>query len=361
MPSATSSTLWSALNILTKERYDALLQVYGNLDDAAKHLGEELLRGLGCRQETVVNSLLFLEEFDADRYDRTLQERGITFLEISDPSYPARLKEIGDPPPFLYTRGDISILDRPCVGMVGTRQMSPYGRLVTDAFVAPFVSAGVVTVSGLAEGIDARVAEETMQSGGKTVAVLGHGLGMIFPKKHEQLAEKIVEGGGLLLTEFPLHAETAKFTFPARNRIIAGLTLGTVVLEAPEGSGAIITAELALEYGRDLFVVPGSIFDSNYAGCHSLIAKGSAKLVTKPADVLQELGMIIPVDGGISSFVPSSPEEGKLFSILTSMPQNMDSLLEKSGMETGRINAVLTMMELSGGAKNAGNGLWVRG
>ncbi|MDD4319110.1 MAG: DNA-processing protein DprA [Candidatus Peribacteraceae bacterium] len=356
-----AALLWSHLNVLTKERYDALIRVYGSLDDAAKHLGEEMLRGLGCRQDTVINAMLRLEEFDAASYQRELEKRHLQFLEWTDERYPSRLREIGDPPPFLYARGDLSILGQPCLGLVGTRNMSGYGKRVAETFVPPVVAAGVVTVSGLAEGIDAAVAEETLRAGGRTVAVLGHGLHMIFPKSNERLADEITKGGGLLLTEFPLRAETGKYTFPARNRIIAGLSLGTVVLEAPEGSGAIITAELALEYGRDVFVVPGQIFDPNYAGSHALLAKGTAMLVTSPTEVLREIGVVAPAEGKtLSSFVPSTPEEKTVFAALTTMPQEIDALVGKTKMDAGRLNAVLTMMELSGGAKNIGGGLWVR-
>jgi len=155
-----ASLLWSSLNLLTKERHDALVSVYGSLEEATKHLGEEMLRGLGCRQETIVNALLALEAFDADRSEGELRDRGITFIEISQGEYPSALREIGDPPPFLYAKGDLSILSQPCVALVGTRQMSTYGRNVVDAFVPPMVRAGVVTVSGLARGVDARVADD---------------------------------------------------------------------------------------------------------------------------------------------------------------------------------------------------------
>lgn len=355
-----AALLWSYLHILTKERYEAILGVYGSLEEATRHLGEELLEGLGCRRETIQNTLVRLEEFDCGRYGEELRKRNIRFLELSDLSYPSRLREIGDPPPFLYARGDLAVLDQPCIGLVGTRRMTPYGRRVAGALVPDLTAAGMVTVSGLAEGIDAVVARETLEAGGRTVAVLGHGLGMIYPAKHTALAEEVVSGGGLLLSEFPLDWEPGKYTFPSRNRIIAGLSLGTVVLEAPEESGALITADLAAEYGREVFAVPGPMFDPSCAGCHRLL-RGGAHLVRGAKDILQELGIVPRESAGALSFVPGNAEEEKLFAVLTSMPQDVDVLVERSGMNAARINAALTMMELAGGVKNVGGGQWVKG
>jgi DNA processing protein len=201
-------------------------------------------------------------------------------IRVADDVYPTQLKTIDDPPIFLYYKGSLEITKQPCIAAIGTRTMSAYGDRVTEAFVPPLVRAGMVTVSGLAYGIDAAVAKETLLAGGNTIAVLGHGLGMISPKAHRMLADDIVTHGGLLLSEFPLDVRPDKYTFPARNRIIAGLSLGALILEATEDSGSLITADLALDYNRDVFAVPGNVFDPNYAGCHALIRKGSAQLVT---------------------------------------------------------------------------------
>ena len=350
---------WSWLGVLTKPRYDAISEIYGNLDDALAQIGAEFLKGLGCRQDTIEKALTRLEGFDAAKYEAELLKRGINFLDLEDEAYPARLREIGDPPIFLYYRGDLSVLDQPCIALVGTRKMSSYGKRVTEHFTESFVRAGVVTVSGLALGIDAEVAKVTLGVSGRTVAALGHGLGMIYPKSNSRLADEIVAKGGLLLSEFPLDQAPDTYTFPARNRIIAGLTLGTVVLEAPAESGAIITADLALDYNRDLFVVPGQIFDENYSGSHALISRGNAKLVMDPTDVLQELGIVAPKSTTASAYVPLNADEARLMALLTTMPQPVDSLVEKSALTAGKVSALLTMMELGGAVKNVGGG-WVR-
>jgi DNA processing protein len=360
MDARSAALLWSYLNILTKERYDALLQVFGDLQTAAAHIGKDMLHELGCRPDTVAKALLRMEEFDADHYQAALRKRGIHFLTFADADYPSRLTQIGDPPPFLYARGDLAVLRQPCVGLVGTRAMSPYGKRVTETFTAGMVAGGVTTVSGLAEGVDAAVAEETLRTGGRTAAVLGHGLGMIYPSANAPLSHRIVEGGGVLLSEFALDTEPGKYTFPARNRIIAGLSLATVVLEAPRGSGAIITAELALEYGRDVFAVPGLIFDPQYDGCHALLAEGKAGAARDATDVLRAIGVIVPSGEARSTYEPEGEEERTLFALLSTMPQDVDALVRASGMDTGRVNAALTMMELAGGAQNVGGGQWVR-
>lgn len=352
---------WSWMNVLNYKRYEALIAQFGSLETALEHVSLELLHGLGCREETAIIGMNRIEEMDTEQYAHELQKRGIQLITIDDDTYPSALLEIDDRPIFLHAMGDLSILDQPCLALVGTREMSEYGRRVTGFFVPEIVSAGMVTVSGLAYGIDAEVAKETLRTGGRTVAVLGHGLGMIYPKANQILAKEIVEKGGLVLSEFPLDIRPDKFTFPARNRIIAGLSLGTVVIEAAEGSGSLITAELALDYNRDVFAVPGQIFDVNYAGCHLLISKGTAKLVTSAKDVLTEIGIVAssraPED---SSFTPDSPEESSVYSALTSMPVAIDDLAVKTALDAASLSAILTVLELKGAIENVGAGKWVR-
>ena len=354
-----TALIWSWLDVLNAKRVALLTEAYGDLTKALAHINEEMLKELGCRDDTVYRTLNRLEEFDPDIHEAELAKRNIQFLSFEDDAYPAQLKTIPDAPVFLYFKGDLDVLAEPCLALVGTREMSPEGKRIVEAFVPSIVHAGMVTVSGLALGIDSAVAEETLAAGGKTVAVLGHGLSQIFPKENARLAERIVKEGGLILTEFPLDGKTGKFTFPARNRIIAGLSLGTVVLEAGAGSGALITADLALDYGREVFAVPGSIFDPNFAGCHAILSRGTAKLVTMPDQVLSEVG-IVALPAERSSFDPRSSEESALWKALTSMPQAMDDLAEHSGLPTAAVASTLTVLEIAGAAKNMGNGTWVR-
>lgn len=357
----SSALLWSTLGILTKVRHQALLDVYGTLDDAAKHLGPELLKSLGCKQETIQRSLLQMESFDDSAAKKILSQKKITFLSIDDPRYPRALKETSDPPVFLYAKGDLSLFDQPSVALVGTRQMSAYGRRVAQHFVGPLVESGLVTVSGLAYGIDTIVAEETLKAKGHTIAVLAHGLHMIRPAANEKLAEKIIASGGLLVTEEALGVEPDVFRFPKRNRIVAGLSLGTVVLEAPKESGALITARMALEENREVFIVPGQIFDAHYEGSNEFLSKGSAKLVSKPEEVLQELGMRVRSETSVKNdFVPADKFQKAVYTALSAMPQPVDDLVEKAKLKTQDVTSTLTILELSGAVKNVGNGMWVK-
>jgi DNA processing protein len=352
--------LWSELGILNKDRFEAIQEVYGDFREAQKHIGPEMLKGLGCRQDTIEKTLERLDHFDEDATIARLKKERIVLVPITDARYPVRLRHIEDSPPFLYAQGDLDILGQPCVALVGTRKMSAYGRRATEEFTPAFSQAGMVTVRGLAHGVDTCVAEETLKAKGKTVAVLGHGFSHLAPASRRKLAQEIVQSGGLILSEFPLDQSGDTYMFPARNRIIAGLSLATVVLEAPEGSGALITAELALDYNREVFVVPGQIFDPNYAGSNMFISKGFARLVTSPVQVLEDLGIVAPAQGSRTDYHPQNAQEEALYPLLTTMPQRMDDLVTKSALTAAQVNATLTMLELSGAAKNVGQGQWVR-
>lgn len=355
----TIALLWWHLGILTKRRYDALCEQFGTLDDATSQLDSDLLRQIGVRADILEDVIERLRMFDQAVVQQHMLSRSVQLVSIEDNAYPDLLRQIPDAPVFLSFIGDISILRKPCVAVVGTRGMSAYGKRVTEKFSAAFARSGISTVSGLAFGVDAAVARSTMKHGGYTVAVLGHGLGAIYPQEHTDLAKSIVKHGGVLLSEFSLTKQPERHTFPARNRIIAGLCTGTVVCEAPEKSGAVITAELALEYGRDVFAVPSSIFDPQYAGCHRLIASGCAQLVSHPDDALRSMGMIVQEEAR-SLFQPATPDQDRVYTSLTPLSQSTDDLVRVTGLSIARVAAALTHMELLGACKNMGGSQWVR-
>lgn len=351
---------WWHLGVLTRRRYEFIRRHYGSLDDALAQIGPGLLRTIGLREDPIMDALQRWKEFDPEKVQEQMAAKNVQLLSIEDDHYPIRLREIADPPIFLSYIGSLDALRGPAISIVGTRRMSGYGKRIVEAFVPVFVQSGMVTISGLALGIDAHVAKETLKANGKTVAVLGNGLQTICPSSHTHLAEEIVQHGGLLLSEFPLERMPDLYTFPARNRIIAGLSLGTLVCEAPEDSGSIITAELALEYGREVFAVPGHMFDENFNGCHRLIATGQARLVCSAEEVLREIGMIPSGSAKSLLFIPRTSDEEAVFSVLNAMPQTMDELMERTALDVGRIGATLTLMELAGAARNIGAGQWVR-
>ncbi len=357
---AETALCWWSLGVLTKRRYDALLGLYGNLDDPLAGLSIEMLRELKVKQEYIVQTWERFQAFDADRCHIQMKERGVQLLTIEDAHYPVLLKEIPDAPVFLSIIGDLSVLDHPTIGIVGTRNMSRSGQQAVEHFVPAFVHAGITTVSGLALGVDAAVARKTVQSGGSTVAVLGNGLADIYPTENRGLAEEIIENGGLIMSELPLAFLPGKFTFPARNRIIAGLTPATLVIEAPKESGSIITADLAIDYNRDVFAVPGSIFDEGYAGCNHLIAAGHAHLAESANDVLKAMGIIHNSNSTLTLYEAQDPDQKIVYQSLSGMPQTIDDLAQRIAVEPARIAVALTMMELAGAVKNVGGGQWVR-
>ena len=192
--------LWSHLNILNKKRYDALIEQFGSLDDAWHHIDRAVLQQLRCREETITRVLAEKESIDAHALQTNLEAQAVDMLSLEDDAYPSLLRELPDPPVFLFTKGNRHALDKPCIALVGSRDMSIYGKRVTEELVVQLTRAGLTTVSGLAQGVDAHVAKETIRNAGSTIAVLGHGLGDIYPKEHTTLAQQIIEHNGLLVS-----------------------------------------------------------------------------------------------------------------------------------------------------------------
>lgn len=347
------------LNILNKKRYDQLRAQCGSLDTALQRLSPALLQGLGLRDDTIKKVFVRIEEFDAEKEIGYLEKAGVSVLSLEDERYPRLLRETADPPVFLSYRGDLSVLEHPCVALVGTRDMTPYGERLAEWIVPPLVQARCTTVSGLAFGIDAVIAQTTLDCDGKTVAVLGSGLGAVSPKTNDRLATLIVQKGGLLLSEYPFTEVAQPFMFPARNRIVAGLSLATVVVEAPAESGALITARLALEENRDVYAFPGDVFQSSMEGNHRLIAQSQAQLLRSPEDVLRGVGVVMPQSSGERSATFASDDEAAIYALVTTLPISVDDLVSRSGKTAGEIASILTMLEIGGAVAKYGDG-WVR-
>lgn len=211
-------------------------------------------------------------------------------ITLQDKNYPHLLKEIYDPPEKLYFLGELKTKEKYPLAVVGTRKVSSYGKQITRSLVKTLAQAGLTIISGLALGVDGLAHQAALDVGGRTIAVLGSGLNVIYPSAHKRLFQKIVECNGVIISEYSSNARPSKWTFPARNRIVAGMSLGVLVIEAPKKSGALITARFALEQGREVFAVPGSVYNENSAGCHYLIKMG-AKPVTKPEDILEAFNL----------------------------------------------------------------------
>ncbi len=284
---------------------------------------------------------------DPQLFDRTLRwldEPGRRFITIVDDDYPNYLKEIPDAPPFLYVNGDHHLLNRPSIAVVGSRNPTAQGLDNAYAFAKSLGDNGLCVVSGLALGVDARAHAGGLDSIGRSVAVLGTGLDLVYPARNRELAHRLAKEG-TLISEFPLGIPALAANFPRRNRIISGLCLGCLVVEAAPQSGSLITARLAAEQGRDVFAIPGSIHSPLSKGCHSLIKQG-AKLVETAQDVLEELG----VAGLLAKNIPASGDNlsNPLLDQIGYDPVTMDALSARTSLRADQVAALVLELELSG-------------
>lgn len=295
---------------------------------------------------------------DPSGYFETLNKKGIKVITIFDDNYPIDLREIHGAPMIIYYKGiiDESVLEK-CFGVVGTRKPTGYGRIVTEKLTRELVESGLTIVSGLARGVDTIAHTVTIESGGKTLAVLGGGLDQIFPSENIRLAEKIYKGFGAILTEFPPSYPHLAGNFPARNRIIAGLSKGVLVTEAAEDSGSLITARLAIEQGREVFAVPGPITSSMSEGT-SVLLKDGAKLVSSVKDILEELGM---KSGPVIKIADLnlSPEEKEILELIKNESRHVDEIARELKKKISDVSSILLKLEIVGVVKNLGAGNYV--
>ncbi len=271
---------------------------------------------------------------------------GNAILTLADSAYPRKLLETPDPPSVLYVKGRIELLNQPALAIVGSRNATPQGVSNAEAFAVALADAGLAIVSGLALGIDAAAHRGGLRGKGSTIAVIGTGIDRIYPARNRALAHEIAECGAIV-SEFPLGVPPLKENFPRRNRIISGLTLGCLVVEAAERSGSLITARLAGEQGRDVFAIPGSIHSPLSKGCHKLIKQG-ARLVDNAGDIMDELGLD-PVRGTRAEVATKeSPEATRLLDCLGYDSCDIDTLAARSGLTAEKLYAILLQMELDG-------------
>ncbi len=273
---------------------------------------------------------------------------GAGFISISEPEYPEKLKNIHDPPPFLYFKGSLDVFDGPSLAIVGSRRPTDYGRRIASRLAGELASTGVLIVSGLAFGIDAIAHQAALEAGGKTAAVFGCGLDYIYPRGHSALASRIIESGSLL-SEFPKGTRPERFNFPVRNRIISGLTDGVLVVEAAEKSGALVTANLALEQGREVLAIPGNVESKFSYGPNDLIKQGAVP-VTSVEDIMANFRwhkseVFSRPDRDLSMLTAN---ERTLFGYISVQPVHVDELGRKSGLSPARTSELLLNLELKG-------------
>jgi DNA processing protein len=333
-------------------RFQALLDHFGSLERAWQSPDDGLLEA-GLSPRLVERIRQIRTDVDLDQYVDQLEAKGITIVTWSDGDYPARLKTIDQPPPVLYVRGGLRQQDDCAVAVVGTRRVSAYGRQVTEEIASYLAANGVTIISGLARGVDAIAHEEALKAGGRTIAVLGSGVDRIYPPEHGRLAEKMCTNGALISDYAPGTPPDAA-NFPPRNRIISGMAMAVVVVEAGETSGALISAQFAVDQGREVFAVPGNIYAPQSRGTNRLIVSGARPFLSAQ-DMLDLLDLArVSEQRTARQVLPANAVEAKILEILSSEPIHLDEIRGLSGLPIERVSATLVMMELKGLVRQVG-------
>ena len=327
-------------------RLDRLVAYFGDLA-AAWHAPADHLRAAGLDQRTTNSLTKTRHSLDLDATYAQLAKNGIRVVTRDDGHYPALLGQTTNPPYLLYVRGTLAEADRWAVAVVGTRQASTYGKDATHSIVTDLAAAGVTIVSGLALGIDAVAHSAALQAGGRTLAVLGSGVDQVYRLHNRQLGLGIINQGAII-SEYPPGTMPTPTNFPPRNRLISGLSLGVLVIEAAPRSGALITADFALEQGRDVFAVPGNIFSLRSGGTHQLIRDG-ALLVCSADDVLEALHLqSATVQQEVTAAVPDTAEEVALLRLVEHEPRHIDEIQRQSQIPMPVVSATMSLLELKG-------------
>lgn len=330
-------------------RFKLLTDYFGSAKTAWNASPSDLM-AVGLSPKLVISLVAFRRQFDPAGYQRRLTQHHVSVLTVHDPRYPKLLKEIPDAPFVLYVKG--KRMEEPLnlirtIAVVGTRNITPYGREVTERLVLGLVAAGCTIVSGLAYGVDAAAHRATLNAGGKTIAVLGCGVDIAAPAANMDLYNEIARGGGAIVSEMPMGLRPDKRLFVVRNRIISGLSLGTVVVEGADDSGALITARYAAEQGREVFAVPGPI-TSVYSRGPARLLKNGATLATSSADILEALNLSAGNVSPKTATQDGSKVEQKILAAMAAGARHIDDLVRSSGLTTRQVSATITLLEIQG-------------
>lgn len=351
---------WLGLNLVEGLGPRSFEKLYGHFGSAKsiweaswRHLRKLRLSERACDSLTRTRKVK-----DLDKELSKVEGCGIRLMRWDDDDYPSNLKDTVNPPFLLYVKGRLLPRDKSALAVVGTRKFTPYGRRVTTEIVRDLAGSGMTIVSGLALGIDSFAHRAALSVSGRTIAVLGCGLNRVYPPENRDLAREIVNSGALV-SEFPLDFPPVRGNFPARNRVISGLSLGLLVCEAPEKSGTMITATCAAEQGRPVFAVPGPVFSYTSRGVGRLIQDG-AKLVFGASDILSELSLEFRrAPAVVREFAPETAEEGRIFKVITEGGTlQVDQIVRASGLSVSLVLSTLTRMAMRGIVEEVGGGRW---
>lgn len=329
-----------------------LIQHFGDVE-TAWHASPQEMRAAGLGPKLIETMQQVRAGVSLELVWERVHSLGIQVLTWEDEAYPRRLKEIDQPPPVLYLRDNLQPEDEWAVAIVGTRGITAYGRQVTAEITSVLARRGVTVISGLARGVDAEAHKVALNAGGRTLAVLGSGVDQIYPPEHRQLANQIIASGALM-SDYAPGTPPDGVNFPPRNRIISGLSMAVIVIEAGERSGALITAEFAADQGREVFAVPGNINAPKSVGCNRLIHQGARPLLT-PEDVLESLDLASFQQQRVARAVlPKDEVEARLLSVLTREPMHVDDIRARVDMPIEKVSATLALMELKGMVRQLG-------
>lgn len=344
---------FSAFTPIGPKRFSLLLDYFGSAKNAWKAERHELLK-IGLSQNLVSSLERFKKSFDPASYFNQLKCQGISFLTIKEKDFPKNLKEIDDCPFLLYVKGKLKPEDSLAISVVGSRKATSYGRQVTASLVTDLALAKITIVSGLAYGVDSVAHRTALEVGGRTIGVWAGGLDTLSGFR-KNLAEEIIKKGSAIISEFPLGFSPNKTSFPRRNRIISGLSLGVLVTEAAKRSGSLITASYAATQGREVFAVPGPV-TSFFSEGTAFLLKSGAKLVLRADDILEELEIKKRPDKKSYKIIPETKEEGIVLLLLQEGEKSLDELVRSSKMKVDQVLPLLTMMEIKGKIKKGEGG-----
>ena len=346
--------IWLSQADMASRKMGRLLEIYGSAQAVWDAFEPGMGKPLGAQTYRMLKE--HHDEQVLTRIESAMAEKNIRALFPGDGLYPPLLESIACPPPILYALGEPAILHDKAIALVGTRTPSRYGQDMAFSLGKELGQSGVTVVSGFARGIDTAAHSGCLQGGGKTAAVLGCGLDIIYPPENEELFKSVLDAGGLFLSEYPLGAKPANYHFPDRNRILSGVSGGVALLEGRIKSGGMITVGHALEQGREVFALPGPVSREGAEAPHRLLREG-ARLVTCARDILEDMGWDAP-EAKKTSFVPDVPGQEKVTALLRREDLSFEELTQKLSMDTAQLNSLLTILELAGIIKKSAGNLY---
>jgi len=338
-----------------------LLDFFHDDIKAAWEANHSQLVQAGLDRRTVDSIMKSRPKINLDQEMALIDQHGVQVLTWNDVDYPKLLLELSAPPPVLYLRGELLPDDEWAVAIVGTRKMTSYGRRVTEMLAHGLVEAGLTIISGLALGVDGVAHHTALQAGGRTIGVLANGIEHTYPARHRKMAESIIsQGQGALISDYPIGTRPEARNFPPRNRIISGLSLGVIIVEAPERSGALITARFAIEQNREVMAVPGSILSRTSKGPNQLIAQGATPVLSVK-DVLDSLDMqMVEPQKVVRQIIATTPIEERVLNELSSDPRHIDEISQQCSLSSAELSSTLSLLELKGVIRQVGAMSYVR-